>query len=43
MAFKSRYTLVETSPTSYTFKWDMSQDGTKWATVVEGTAKKSGT
>jgi Protein of unknown function (DUF1579) len=43
MAFKSRYTLVEVSPTSYTFKWEMSQDGTKWATVVEGTSKKSGT
>ena len=43
MAFKSRYTIVEASPTSYTFKWEMSQDGTKWATVVEGTTKKSGT
>jgi len=43
MAFKSKYTIVEVSPTSYTFKWEMSQDGTKWATVVEGTSKKSGT
>jgi hypothetical protein len=43
MSFKSKYTIVESSPTSYTFKWEMSQDGTKWATVVEGTAKKSGT
>jgi hypothetical protein len=43
MAFKSRYTIVEGSPTSYTFKWEMSQDGTKWATVMEGKATKSGT
>lgn len=43
MAFKSRYTIEEVSPTSYTFKWEMSQDGTKWATMVEGTSKKSGT
>lgn len=43
MAFKSRYTIIEVSPTSYTFKWEMSQDGTKWATVIEGTAKKSAT
>jgi hypothetical protein len=43
MAFKSRYTIVEVSPTSYTFKWEMSQDGTKWATMIEGTSKKSGT
>jgi Protein of unknown function (DUF1579) len=41
--FKSRYTVVEVSPTSYTFKWEMSQDGTKWATMMEGTSKKSGT
>jgi Protein of unknown function (DUF1579) len=41
--FKSRYTIVETSPTSYTFKWESSADGTKWATLVEGKASKSGT
>ncbi len=43
MAFKSKYTIVEVSPTSYTFKWEMSQDGTKWATVMEGKSTKSGT
>lgn len=43
MTFKSRYSIVEASPTSYTFKWEMSQDGTKWATVVEGKTTKSGT
>jgi hypothetical protein len=41
--FKSRYTIVEVSPTSYTFKWEASADGTKWATVIEGKASKSGT
>jgi Protein of unknown function (DUF1579) len=40
--FKSRYTMVETSPTSYTFKWDTSPDGGKWSTMMEGTATKSG-
>jgi hypothetical protein len=41
--FQSRYTMVETSPTSYTFKWDTSPDGSKWSTMMEGTATKSGT
>jgi hypothetical protein len=41
--FKSRYTITETSPTSYTFKWETSADGTKWATLIEGKASKSGT
>ena len=40
-SFKSRYTIVETSPTSYTFKWESSADGTKWATLIEGTATKA--
>jgi hypothetical protein len=42
-AFNSRYTIVETSPTSYTFKWDTSSDGTKWSTMMEGTTTKSST
>jgi hypothetical protein len=41
--FKSRYTIVEVSPTSYTFKWESSADGTKWATLMEGKTSKSGT
>lgn len=41
--FNSRYTIVETSPTAYTFKWDTSEDGTKWSTVMEGKTTKSGT
>jgi hypothetical protein len=39
-SFKSRYTIVEASPTSYTFKWESSPDGTKWSTLMEGKATK---
>ena len=42
-AFHSRYTMTETSPTSYTFKWDTSPDGSKWTTVMEGKSTKAGT
>jgi len=38
----SRYTMTETSPTSYTFKWDTSPDGSKWSTVMEGQSTKAG-
>jgi len=38
---KGRYTLTETSPTAYTFKFEMSQDGTKWEPVMEGTGTKA--
>jgi len=38
--FHSRYTMVEASPTSYTFKWDTSEDGTKWTTVMQGKSTK---
>lgn len=40
--FNSRYTIVETSPTAYTFKWDTSPDGTKWETMAQGKSTKSG-
>ena len=40
--FKSRYTMVETSPTAYTFKWETSPDGAKWSTMMEGKTTKSG-
>jgi len=33
---KTRYTVVETSPTSYTFKFEASTDGAAWATVIDG-------
>jgi hypothetical protein len=41
--FHSRYTMTEVSPTSYTFKWDTSADGTKWTNVMEGKSTKAGT
>ena len=37
----SRYTIVETSPTSYTFKWEMSEDGKTWNTIMEGKSTKT--
>lgn len=38
--YKSRYTMKILSPTSYTFKAEMSEDGTKWDTMMEGKATK---
>jgi hypothetical protein len=40
MTMKGRFTMKMTSATSYTFTFDMSQDGTKWETVMEGKANK---
>ena|SRR5215467_996905 len=40
MAFKSRFTMKILSPTAYTFKFEMSQDGTTWNTMMEGKAVK---
>jgi hypothetical protein len=37
---KGRFTMKMTSATSYNFAYDMSQDGTKWSTVMEGKASK---
>ena len=37
---KGRFTIQVTSAASYTFVFDMSQDGTKWSTVMEGKASK---
>lgn len=39
--YKGRYTMKILSPTSYTFKFDMSEDGTKWDTSMEGKATKT--
>src|SRR5215472_6721395 len=33
---KTHFIITEDSPTSYTFKFDMSEDGNNWATVMEG-------
>jgi hypothetical protein len=38
---KSHYTLTQTSPTAYTFKLELSQDGNNWAPVMDGTGTKA--
>jgi hypothetical protein len=38
---KGRYSVKVLSPTSYTFKFEMSPDGTNWSTVMEGKATKT--
>jgi hypothetical protein len=40
MTMKGRFTMKMTSATAYTFVFDMSEDGTKWSTVMEGKASK---
>jgi hypothetical protein len=37
---KGRFTMKVASPTSYNFSYEMSQDGTKWTTVMDGKATK---
>ena len=37
---KQRFTLIEVSPSSYTFRFDVSADGATWTNVVEGKATK---
>ncbi len=37
---KGRFTMKITSPTSYNFAFEMSPDGTKWSTVMDGKATK---
>ena len=39
-SFKGRYSMKILSPTSYAMKFEMSQDGTNWMTVMEGKATK---
>ena len=38
---KARYTMKILSPALYTFKFEMSPDGTKWETGMEGKATKT--
>jgi hypothetical protein len=40
MTMKGRFTMKITSSTSYNFSFEMSQDGTKWMTVLDGKATK---
>lgn len=37
---KGRFTMKMTSVTSYTFMFEMSQDGVKWSDVMDGKASK---
>lgn len=37
---KGRYTMKILSPSSYSFKFEMSPDGTKWDTMMEGKTTK---
>ncbi|HEY6770032.1 MAG TPA: DUF1579 family protein [Candidatus Sulfotelmatobacter sp.] len=40
MTMKGKYTMKIVSPTSYTFDYQISQDGTKWTPVMDGKATK---
>jgi len=40
MSMKGRFTIHMTSAASYTFAFDMSQDGTKWSGMMDGKANK---
>ncbi len=39
--FHSKFTITETSPTAYTFRWEQSPDGKKWAVLMEGKSTKA--
>ena len=40
--FHGRYTMDTSSPDSYTFKYETSEDGQKWTTMMEGKSTKAG-
>jgi hypothetical protein len=39
--YKGRYIMKILSPTAYSFKYDMSKDGTAWMTIMEGKSTKN--
>ena len=39
--FHGRYSMVTASPDSYTYKYEMSEDGTNWMTLMEGKSTKA--
>jgi len=39
--FKSRYTIQQLSPSSYTFKWEMMGDDGTWMAMMEGKSTKA--
>jgi hypothetical protein len=40
MTMKGRFTMKMTSATSYNFTYDMSEDGKKWSSIMDGKASK---
>jgi hypothetical protein len=38
---KSRYTIKQLTPASYTFKWEMQGEGGAWSTLMEGKSTKA--
>jgi hypothetical protein len=40
--YHGRYTIKTSSPDSYTFKYESSEDGQKWSTMMEGKSTKAG-
>lgn len=38
---KSRYTMKQLSPMSYTFKWEMQGESGTWSTLMEGKSTKA--
>jgi hypothetical protein len=40
MTMKGRFTMKIVSSTAYNFMFEMSQDGTKWSTIMDGKATK---
>jgi len=40
MTMKGKFTIKVTSPSTYNFGFEMSQDGTKWTSAMEGKASK---
>jgi hypothetical protein len=39
--YKGRYIMKILSPTAYSFKYDISKDGTNWTTIMEGKNTKN--
>ncbi len=39
-SMKSHFIVTEVSPTSYTFKFEVSTDGTSWTTFMDGSGRK---
>jgi hypothetical protein len=40
-SFKGKFTMKITSPTTYNFTYEMSPDGAKWNTIMDGKATKA--